>query len=186
MSLTGGSAIQQALLLLGVYDPGETPSTSEQNQDLLILNEMLLGWFNEQKLSIGILLQEQINSGGIFIAEQNRAIAPLSTSFVLAGGTYTPPTYTAGSFTFASAPAFPDLTTAQTFPPGYDYAIVTGLAVALLPQYGNAVTADPQQIAMNAKIALAKANPIPGAVPVPASGGDQPIPPPIASASQTP
>jgi hypothetical protein len=82
MSLTGGSAIQQALLLLGVYDPGETPSTSEQNQDLLILNEMLLGWFNEQKLSIGILLQEQINSGGIFIAEQNRAIAPLSTSFV--------------------------------------------------------------------------------------------------------
>jgi hypothetical protein len=186
MSLSAQSAIQQALLLLGVYDPGETPSTSEQNQNLLILNSMLLGWFNEQAQSIAILLAAQNASGNMVIAEQKRAMTPLVTAFVLSAGTYTAPTYTAGTYAPATAPAFPDLTTPQTFPPGYEYAIVTGLAVNLVPQYGNSVTADPSALAMNAKVALAKANPVPGAVPVPAEGGEAAVPSPTDSTTQTP
>lgn len=48
MSLTGGSAIQQALLMLGVYDPGEQPSTSENNNDLLVLNNLMDNWSLER------------------------------------------------------------------------------------------------------------------------------------------
>lgn len=186
MSLTGGQAVTSALLQLGVFDPGETPNTSEQNACLLVANQMLANWFQEQALAIQTLISEQDQAGNMFIDEQKRSTNPLVTAFVLAGGTYTPPSYSAGSYTAGSVPAFPDLTTSQTFPEGYDWAIVTGLAVALIPQYGSAVTASVQVLLQQYQAAKAQANPVPGRIPVPGAGMQGSVPPPTGSQTQTP
>ena len=120
-TLTGGQAIQQALLQLGVYDPGEVPSTSEQNQDLEIANQMLGGWFNEQAQAFAVLMKVQSEAASLFIGNQSKTgsefiakqttdgtnlqnqqaenSGPLATAYVLAAGTYTPPVYTAASYT---------------------------------------------------------------------------------------
>lgn len=187
MSITGGQAITSALLQLGVYDPGETPNTSEQNACLLVANQMLANWYNEQLLAIQTLIAEQDQAGAMFIDEQKRATSPLITSFVLAAASYTPPSYTPGSATGGSVPAFPDLTTPQTFPEGYDWAIVVGLAVMLIPQYGSAVTANPQVLLASYQAAKAAANPVPGRIPIPGAeiqGGT--VPAPTGAATQTP
>jgi hypothetical protein len=170
MSLTGGQAVTSALLQLGVFDPGETPNTSEQNACLLVANQMLANWYQEQALAIQILISEQDQAGNMFIDEQKRATDPLVASFVLAAGSYTPPSYTAGSYAAGSVPNFPDLTTAQTFPQGYDWAIVIGLAVALLPQYGSAATASVEVLGQQYQLAKAQCNPVPGRIPVPGQG----------------
>jgi hypothetical protein len=177
MSLTGGAAIQAALLQLGVYDPGETPSTSEQNNCLLIINEMLASWFNEQAQALTVLLAEQNKSGNAYIAEQVRVTSPLFTAYPLAGGTYTAPSYTAGSYSPGSAPNFPDLTTAQTFPEGYELAIVLNSAVILAAQYPGVGAASPTLVKA-AMDALAAAAPAPGRIPVIGAGIQGVLPPP--------
>lgn len=166
MSITGGAVIQAALLQLGVYDPGETPSTSEQNACLLIINEMLANWYNEQLLALQVLVAEQNKAGAIFIAEQIRQTSPLVTSYTLAAGNYTSPSYTAGSVSGGTAPNFPDLTTPQTFPTGYELAIVLNAAVKLAPQYPGVGTVTPE-LASSAATALMAATPTPGRIPVP-------------------
>jgi hypothetical protein len=184
MSLTGGAAIQAALLQLGVYDPGETPSTSEQNQCLLIANEMLTGWYNEQVQALTVLLAGQNKAGLAYVAEQVRVTTPLTTAYVLGGATYTPPSYTAGSISGGTAPGFPDLTTPQTFPTGYDAAIVLNLAVRLISQYPSANP--PQDLRQEAMKALAAAVPVPGKLPLPGMGYDTPAIPPPPEAQEVP
>jgi hypothetical protein len=169
MSITATAAINAALLQLGVFDPGETPSTSEYNAALLIANEMLANWYNEQAQAIAVLLKEQAQEGIGFIANQTKSTGSLSAAYTLANGTYTAPTYTAGSYTPGTLPAFPDLTTAQTFPTGYELAIVLGLAMWLLPQYP-AATVPPQVLQQNYQAAKAAATPMPGRVPLPGTG----------------
>jgi hypothetical protein len=182
MSISGGAAIQAALLQLGVYDPGETPSTSEQNSCLLIANEMLANWYNEQLQALQVLITGQNKAGSAFIAGQVHLMQPFQDAYVLAGVTYTPPTYTAGTVTGGGAPAFPDLTTPQTFPTGYELAIVLNLAVKLGPQYPGAgtVTDDLRKSAMDA---LAAAAPVPGRMPI-IGGGIQGAEPPTGPAGQ--
>lgn len=177
MSLSGSAAISAALLQLGVYDPGETPSTSEQNQCLLIANEMLASWFNEQAQAITLLLSGQNRAGLTYVAQQERATVPTIAAYVLAGAIYTAPIYTAASVTFGAIPAFPDLTTAQTFPTGYELAIVKNLAVKLAPQYpGVGQLSD--SLVKDAMDALAAAVPIPGRLPIPGLEDQASIPPP--------
>ena len=166
MSLTGGAAIAAALLQLGVYDPGETPSTSEQNACLLILNQMMASWYNEQLLGLQVLIQEQNEAGTIFIAQQNKLTSSLVREYTLAGATYTVPSYTAGSATGATVPNFPDLTTPQTFPSGYDLAIVLNGAVLLAAQYPGVGQA-PQTLMDRATAALLAAVTVPGRIPLP-------------------
>lgn len=48
MSMNAQSLFQQALLMLGVYDPGEAPSTTEQADLLLVINNMLDNWSLER------------------------------------------------------------------------------------------------------------------------------------------
>jgi hypothetical protein len=177
MSLSGGAAITAALLQMGVFDPGETPSTSEQNQCLIVANAMLANWYNEQLAALSVLLQAQNKAGLSLIAEQVHVTEPLVTAYTFAGASYTPPSYTAGSVSGGSVPAFPDLTTVQTFPEGYDWAIITGLAVALLPQYPGATT-PAQTLIQNYANARAAASPMPGRVPLPGTGYSGTLQPP--------
>jgi hypothetical protein len=177
MSISGGAAISACLLQLGVYDPGETPSTSEQNQCLLILNQMLASWFNEQAQALALLLDAQNKAGLTYIAQQIRATSPVVAAYVLAGGTYTPPSYGAGSYTPGSAPQFPDLTSPQTFPEGYELAITKNGAVKLAPQYpGVGQLSD--SLVKEAMDSLAAAVPIPGRLPVPGLEDQASVPPP--------
>lgn len=166
MSLTGGAAIQAALLQLGVYDPGETPSTSEQDACLLILNQMLANWYNEQLLALQVLLQEQNEAGSIFIAQQTKMASSMTTAYTLAGATYTAPSYTAGSVSGGTLLQFPDLTTPKTFPTGYDLAIVLNGAVILAAQYPG-VGQVSQTLMDRAQAALMAAVTVPGRLPVP-------------------
>lgn len=64
MSLSAGSAIQQALLMLGVYDPGETPSVSEQNDLLLVLNNLIDNWSQERaNIPVILVIAHALTSG---------------------------------------------------------------------------------------------------------------------------
>lgn len=175
MSIAFQSVFSQALLMLEVYDPGETPSTSEQNQGLLVANQLLESWYNEQVQALQVLIASQDQAGSVFVKEQTKVTQPLSTSYVLAGGTYTPPSYTAGSFTPGSAPQFADLTTPLTLPSGYEWAIVMGVAVALAPQYVGDVS---ETLMTNYQAAREAANPVPGRIPVPGTGFQGTVTPP--------
>lgn len=175
MSITATTAITQALNVLGRLFPGETPSTSEQNDALLIVNQMLANWYNEQLLALSVLLSEQNNAGLELIAKQGMETAPLVASYVLASATYTAPSYTAGSVAGGTIPQFADLSTPLTLPTGYDLAVVLGLAVELAPVYGVAASND---LIQDFTMARAAANPVPGRIPIPGTGFQGTIPPP--------
>ncbi len=55
MSLSLTSLAQQALLMLGVYDPGEGPSTSELN-DLLLVANNLLDNYSLERVNIPVIV----------------------------------------------------------------------------------------------------------------------------------
>ncbi len=152
--------------MLGVLDPGEGPSTSEQNDALIVANQMLSSWYNEQLLALEVLVASQNKQGLSFVANQVEKTNPLVQSYTLAGATYTAPTFTAATISGTGVPNFPDLTTVETFPQGYDLAIVLNLAVLLKPQYPG-VTNAPPDLEQRAAEALQAAVVPPGKLPAP-------------------
>jgi len=60
MSLSLTSLAQQALLMLGVYDPGEIPSTSELNDLLLVANNMLDN-YSLERVNIPVIVTTSAN-----------------------------------------------------------------------------------------------------------------------------
>lgn len=154
-TLTAQAAIQQALLQLGVYDPGEQPSTSEQNDCLAIANQMLSGWYNEQAQAFAVLMQLQADAAALFIGDQAKKgaqfiaqqttdgtnlknqqqenAAPLAVAYVLAAGTYASPSYTAASYT-------PPSYTAGTFTPSSPIVFPDLTTLTTFPEgYGLAI-----------------------------------------------
>lgn len=232
--MTGASCIQQALQLLAVLDPGETPNTSEQAADLLVINNLLASWSLE-RLNIPVITVQQealisgtasyaapgtfatrpihIENAGILLPNQGgtgfirtplrlvnqsdfQAIEEQTAAAVAPTVLYYDYQFPTGNLnlwpipTFAAVTVllqisywqaleqFPDLVTDVAFAPGYDWAVVTAAALALVTQYS--VPANVLQTladsATQAKAALravnaAGPNPVPGsalnAVPAP-------------------
>jgi hypothetical protein len=92
---------------------------------------------------------------------------PLATLYLWPVPTFTGTAPQLELWTWSQLQSFADLTTAYTFPPGYDRALKFNLAVEVAPQFGIVPTPQVQQIAADSKAALRMLNmAAPGASPV--------------------
>lgn len=92
---------------------------------------------------------------------------PLTTLYLWPVPTFTGTAPQLELWTWQQLQSFADLTTAYTFPPGYDRALKFNLAVEVAPQFGIVPTPQVQQIAAESKAALRMLNmAAPGATPV--------------------
>src|SRR5678815_2784797 len=53
--VTGQQLVNEILLGLGVYDPGETPSSSESDAAILLINELIDNWNAQQLMAVADL-----------------------------------------------------------------------------------------------------------------------------------
>jgi hypothetical protein len=147
-SVTLATAAQAAAQFLHVLDSGESLSTQQVADALAAANNLLDSWWQEQNLA----MQE-------FIIGQAKAGAAMAAAYSLAAGTYTAPTWAAGS-----VPQFSNSTTPLTLPDAYPRALTLGLAIELAPQYDMIPS---EALLKQYTEARAAANPMPGKLPVP-------------------
>jgi hypothetical protein len=137
-TLTLTQAATVAAQEIGVLDSGESLSTQQLADALVIANDLLASWY-----------RAQVNTLDVLITEQTKTISVLVTAFLLSAGTYTP-----GIFAPSAEPAFPDTTTPITLPDGYDRTLKLALAVDMAPQYDMTVSKELLASLQEAKAAV--------------------------------
>ncbi len=98
MALTGQQFINEILLALGVYDPGETPNSTESDAALILINELIDNWNSQQLMAIADL-------------ESTFALVANTRSYTIGtGATFNiarPAKVVAASFTVLNGPTLP-------------------------------------------------------------------------------
>lgn len=65
MALTAQDIVTDALEMLGIYAPGETPNSADSQRGLICLNDMLDSWSNESLSCFTILEQSLVLTPGV-------------------------------------------------------------------------------------------------------------------------
>lgn len=173
MAINLTQAATAAAQLLGVLDSGESLSTTQLNDSFGYANRLLLSWFQEQSLSLTILIQEQIAALNVLIDQQFRAFQPAITGYTLSGGAYTKATFGQPTYVPGTAPQFVDNVSNITLPNGYERALCLVLAIEMAPYWQTVASAD---LVRQAAEARTSANPVPRRMPIPGTSGQGVVP----------